>query len=371
MDRIIIYDSDHPGAFQNKCFEDEYAVLGSGHNFTVELGKRARARGLNVMTADVFLNNKFSENVTAFCITDMVSKNTNLLLKRNVVPIICLSTESPIIARDFYIGIKKLAGRFVHNIQFKGTAERLSKTPTKFSVMYFPIDQRLPLPAIDWNQRKFLILVNRNKRMFFRNFKSLKDIVRSILSPLKIKYQQLIDPWIRSKEIYKDRVEAIHYFSRQEGFHLYGQGWENKIPGFPFRYHLSAKKAYRGGLAFEEKLPVMSKYKFALCFENCVFPGYVTEKIFDCFLAGCIPVYYGAPDIEDFVPAGSFIDFRKFENLKTLEDFLVRFDETEAKKMLQTAREFLSSSAFDKYYTPNVVEDMLDKIENYQIQPNH
>jgi hypothetical protein len=366
MNRIIIYDSDHPGAVQNRCFEQEYARLGSGHSFTVELARRAGARGFKIMTSDVFLKSESSEATTAFCITDMVSRNTSRLLNRKVIPIICLSMESPIIARDFYIRIEKLAGRFVHNIQFKGTSERLLKTPTLFSVMYFPVDQRETLPYVEWRDRDFLILVNRNKRMFYSNNNTLQGAIKSILSRVKIIYQKLIDPWMNSKEIYKDRVEAIYHFSKSDRFHLYGQGWENMIPGFSLDYHHAAKKVFRGGLSFEEKLPVMSRFKFSICFENCVFPGYVTEKIFDCFLAGCIPIYYGAPDIEDFVPSDAFIDFRKFKDLEALEEYLNNFTESDAKKMLDATREFLSGKAFDKYYTLNVVDSMLNKIENFK-----
>jgi hypothetical protein len=365
MERIIIYDSDHPGAVQNKCFEEGYAKLGSGHSFTVELARIANVRGFIMMTGDVFLKNDVGNSV-AFCITDMVSRNTDLLLSRNVIPIICFSTESPIIARDFYIKIEKLAGRFIHNIQFKGTKERLIKTPTLFSEMYFPVDQREVLPYIEWSQREFLILVNRNKRMFFSDRTTLRGAIRSILSRVKVVYQRLLDPWVRSKEIYKDRVEAIYHFSKKPNFHLFGQGWENRIPGFPVKYHQAAKRVFRGGLSFEEKLPVMSRYKFSVCFENCIFPGYVTEKIFDCFLAGCIPIYYGAPDIEDFVPVDTFIDYRKFENLKALEHYLNTFTESDAKKMLTATKVFLASKDFDKYYMTNVVDTILTKIENFK-----
>ena len=206
--------------------------------------------------------------------------------------------------------------------------------------------------------------------MFFSDNNSWLGAVRSRLSRVKIIYQRLIDPWMHSREIYKDRVEAIHYFSKNEGFHLYGQGWENRIPGFSMNYHNSAKKAYRGGLRFEEKLPVMSRFKFSICFENCIFSGYVTEKIFDCFLAGCIPIYFGAPDIEDFVPADTYIDYRKFKNLETLEEYLNNFTESDARKMLNAAGAFLSSKAFDKYFTLNVVDNMLSKVDNFQHELN-
>ena len=71
------------------------------------------------------------------------------------------------------------------------------------------------------------------------------------------------------------------------------------------------------------KREALEQYKFSICYENARdIPGYVTEKIFDCFLAGCIPIYWGANDIADFVPAECFIDKRKFETYQDLYVFL-------------------------------------------------
>lgn len=360
---IIIYDSDHPGAFENKCFDESYAALGPGHIFTVELARQARLRGYTTVTSDVFLKTSYPTEVEALCITDMYSKRTNALLKKGVIPFLCFSTESPIIARNFYVNIKKLAGRFFHNMQFRGTAERLMKTKTQFSTMYFPIDTNIQLPRVDWRSRRLLVLINRNKRMFHRAYSNPMDIAKTLLSPIKIQFQKIIDPWIRSKEIYKDRIEAINFFSANEGFSLYGHGWENKIIGFPERYHRAAIKAFKGSLAIGDKLSVMSKHKFAICFENCVFPGYVTEKIFDCFLSGCIPVYYGAPDIEDFVPPNTYVDYRKFQCFEALEHHLVNMSETDALTMLDSAKAFIESKDFEKYYYVNVVTTILNKID--------
>ncbi len=42
-------------------------------------------------------------------------------------------------------------------------------------------------------------------------------------------------------------------------------------------------------------------------------PGYITEKIWDSFKARSIPIYWGASNIEEYIPINTFIDFRKFE----------------------------------------------------------
>jgi len=62
------------------------------------------------------------------------------------------------------------------------------------------------------------------------------------------------------------------------------------------------------------KLEVLGRYRFNLAFENCIDRDYVTEKWFDCLLAGCVPVYAGAPNIADFAPSPeSYVDARAFD----------------------------------------------------------
>jgi hypothetical protein len=50
------------------------------------------------------------------------------------------------------------------------------------------------------------------------------------------------------------------------------------------------------------KLQTIARYKFTLAFENSISPDYVTEKFFDPLIAGSVPVYLGAPNIEEFLP---------------------------------------------------------------------
>lgn len=47
------------------------------------------------------------------------------------------------------------------------------------------------------------------------------------------------------------------------------------------------------------KIQYLRNFKFNICPENSNSKGYVTEKIFDSFLAGCIPIYWGSEgDVE-------------------------------------------------------------------------
>jgi hypothetical protein len=48
-------------------------------------------------------------------------------------------------------------------------------------------------------------------------------------------------------------------------------------------------------------------YKYCLVMENNNKPGYVTEKILNAFLGGCLPIYYGTPEIFDTFHPQSFV----------------------------------------------------------------
>jgi len=47
------------------------------------------------------------------------------------------------------------------------------------------------------------------------------------------------------------------------------------------------------GKKVEEKLEIAREYRFMLCFENDLYPGYVTEKPLEAWLTGCIPLWWG------------------------------------------------------------------------------
>jgi hypothetical protein len=59
----------------------------------------------------------------------------------------------------------------------------------------------------------------------------------------------------------------------------------------------------------EQKIEGLENYRFSVAIENSVSPSYITEKFYDCIIAGCVPLYFGAPDIGDYFPKESYITF--------------------------------------------------------------
>lgn len=68
------------------------------------------------------------------------------------------------------------------------------------------------------------------------------------------------------------------------------------------------------------------KYKFVIAFENSLKEGYITEKLILPLLAGCVPIYLGAPDVETQFNKKCFISVRDFNSLEECADYVMYVD---------------------------------------------
>ncbi|XP_065881969.1 alpha-(1,4)-fucosyltransferase [Euphorbia lathyris] len=66
----------------------------------------------------------------------------------------------------------------------------------------------------------------------------------------------------------------------------------------------------------------MSHYKFVLAIENTATESYVTEKLFYALDSGAVPIYFGAPNVDDFIPPHSIIDGTKFRSIEELAAYV-------------------------------------------------
>ena len=163
-----------------------------------------------------------------------------------------------------------------------------------------------------------------------------------------------------ARERYQARLRAIEAFASLEDFDLYGEGWDRRHPAVQPPIHETALQAYRGQV--QDKLKNLAGYRFALAFENTRFPGYISEKLFDCFYARCIPIYSGAPDVAQYVPPSAFVDVRQFVSYAELERFLRRTTEDDARRYIEAAHAFLISPAFESWCADRFARDLIDAL---------
>lgn len=168
--------------------------------------------------------------------------------------------------------------------------------------------------------------------------------------------------------LHQERLKAIEHFGRTNDIDLYGREWnqpphrvgysripytirkmERGIRAAWDRLHpdpllAAARRAWRGPAA--SKSQTISGYTFAICFENMVLKGWITEKIFDCFFAGTIPVYWGAPEINQVIPPECYVDMRQFDGYSALRTFLKGMAGDKVRHYREAARDYLTSAAF-------------------------
>ena len=99
----------------------------------------------------------------------------------------------------------------------------------------------------------------------------------------------------------------------------------------------------------------LRNYRFGLCYESGRWNGFVTEKIFDSFAAGCVPVYWGAPDIASSIPADCFIARDAFDSEAELSAFLRDMPAEVHDGYLERIRAFLSSERAVPYSAEHFV----------------
>lgn len=146
-------------------------------------------------------------------------------------------------------------------------------------------------------------------------------------------------------ELYSRRQEAIEYFEGKPGCHFYGRDWEP-----------SCYSHYRGEVG--NKRIVLAQYRFCLCFENSRAVGYITEKIFDAFWANCVPVYLGAPNVTDSIPADCFVDASSFDSWEQLEQFMRSMSKEEYFAYLSRINAFLESEMAHRFSFPYLFEQL-------------
>ncbi|KAF7239997.1 Alpha-(1,3)-fucosyltransferase 10 [Varanus komodoensis] len=77
----------------------------------------------------------------------------------------------------------------------------------------------------------------------------------------------------------------------------------------------------------EDFYQVLAQYKFVLAFENAVCQDYITEKLWRPLKLGVVPVYYGSPSIEDWLPnKKSAILATRFSSPRELAQYVSALD---------------------------------------------
>lgn len=356
--KLIVFDVAIPPFKNNRILDPGYASKFPGASVIPCLRNTARKAGWEMMTADVFLAERpdFSR---AVCLSNEVTPMLPKLIRAGVEPRVLNCGESPNVAWKFYHSLPDESRLFQYSCLFHGIKERCSAR--HFEHFYWPCNGREMADGIPWDQRSLLCMIVSSKARNTPNWGNWKSRCIQPMRDLNKKIQDWIDPFLKVEDLYEIRLNAVEAYSNKPEFSLYGKGWDIAIKHWPRFKNIPFAHLPQ---ACEDKVKVMESYKFALCFENCAFPGYITEKIFDGFFAGSVPVYLGASDITNYVPQECFINFRRFTSFSGLWDFLQSMTYSEWNSYRENIRKFLSSELFEPFKDTTIAEKYLGWLIN-------
>ena len=104
--------------------------------------------------------------------------------------------------------------------------------------------------------------------------------------------------------------------------------------------------------AFDWRMNVglMHDYRYCLVMENRQLEHYMTEKLLNAVLAGCIPIYYGLPNIHDIFNPKSFIHY-DINNPQPALDLIHRLEQNETMYEEMLSVPLLQVGAVDKHFS--------------------
>ena len=119
----------------------------------------------------------------------------------------------------------------------------------------------------------------------------------------------------------------------------------------------------RGFNSFECKYEILKNYKYSICIENSSLPDYFTEKINECYLAECMPIYYGCTNIYDYYDMDTMIliDINNFKS--AIDDIENAIKSNLWEKKLDKIR-LMKNKYLEKYHLPISLVNILKQRKN-------
>ena len=108
-----------------------------------------------------------------------------------------------------------------------------------------------------------------------------------------------------------NRVEILRKLSKYKDIHCYGAPFGNHFNGEDIKYD------------------ILSNYKFNICFENGIHPGYYTEKPIHAKVAGCLPLYWADENCKQDFNTGSFLNLNDFSSMDEYVERIIQLDNNE------------------------------------------
>lgn len=120
------------------------------------------------------------------------------------------------------------------------------------------------------------------------------------------------------------------------------------------QYHSKIDLYGYGINPIKNKIEGLKDYCFSFAIENSKEPGYYTEKIFDCFLTGTIPIYFGDPCIGDIFDINGIIPYDDNFDFESLSIELYRSKKQSILNNFNIANSLVKKSHVNFYFLEGI-----------------
>lgn len=237
-------------------------------------------------------------------------------------------------------------------------------TDSKYVHYTFPIEFEKHPPLLTIDEKKFSS----------RYLSSIIAGAFQVAKPNKNSHSLLYERYELINWFTKHYSNDLHFFSRNLNTKMFeyfrGAGILNKlklnfvVKKVAEQNFNSFKVSCKGSIPPMEKILKQQEYNFSFCYENSIgINGCISERIFDCFAASSVPIYYGAPDIDRWIPKECFIDKRNFKNYRELYQFIKELSYAEYSKYLNNIQFFLNSDKINIFKVDAYVNKIINAIK--------
>jgi len=253
--------------------------------------------------------------------------------------------------RDFYDGpnLKKI-------VYYEYCMNKIQKLPKSKLVLFKWEANKIP-PAL-YDRYSFVYTIDDDlvdgEKFFKFYYPALLPMIRE---PTPFHEKKLCTMIVRNWT--EERLRILDFFEAKPpaDFEFYG---EIHFPYFLNERYKGEIPGYHSGI---DKIRTLNKYRFGICFENThTTRGYITEKIFNYFAAGTVPIYWGPENILDYVPKGCFIDYRDFISDEGMYQFIKNMDESTYDGYIERITAFLNSPAAQLFSPDFFDKTLLDAV---------
>ena len=104
-----------------------------------------------------------------------------------------------------------------------------------------------------------------------------------------------------------------------------------------------------------DKIEFLSNYKFSIAMENSDGDGYLSEKIYDSFRSGTIPIYYGDYVLDEFINPKTYILIKGEKDIDEKIEYIKKIDnDIKLYKSIMKEKPIIDEYFIDKIYNNEI-----------------